>query len=134
MMNLRLPATMREEIIAHAKSELPRECCGLIAGKDGEATRLYRLTNVEAGNRLYRIDDDELYGVIRELDDREEDILVIYHSHPVTEAYPSRTDVDLAFYPDAFYLICSLQDPEHPSLRAFRIVDEQITEVPLTIA
>lgn len=134
MMNLRLPATMREEIIAHAKSELPRECCGLIAGKDGEATRLYRLTNVEAGNRLYRIDDDELYGVIRELDDREEDILVIYHSHPVTEAYPSRTDVDLAFYPDAFYLICSLQDPERPSLRSFRIVDEQITEVPLTIA
>lgn len=134
MMNLRLPATMREEIIAHAESELPRECCGLIAGKDGEATRLYRLTNVEAGNRLYRIDDDELYGVIRELDDREEDILVIYHSHPVTEAYPSRTDVNLAFYPDAFYLICSLQDPERPSLRSFRIVDEQITEVPLTIA
>jgi [CysO sulfur-carrier protein]-S-L-cysteine hydrolase len=134
MTELRLPASMQEAIIAHARAELPRESCGLIAGKNGEPTRLYRLTNVEAGNQLYRIDDDELYVVTREIDERDEEIFVIYHSHPVTEAYPSKTDVDLAFYPDAYYVICSLQDETHPSLRAFRIENEQIHEVPIQSA
>lgn len=126
-----LPATLRDEIVAHAQAEAPRECCGLIAGQNGRPTRLYRLTNVEAGNRLYRIDDDELYRVTRELDERGWDVLAIYHSHPVTPAYPSATDVSLAFWPDAFYVICSLANPDVPDIRAFRIVDEQIKEVKL---
>jgi proteasome lid subunit RPN8/RPN11 len=122
---------MRGEIVAHARAEAPRECCGLIAGQDGRPTRLYRLTNVETGNRLYRIDDDELYRVTRELDERGWDVMAIYHSHPVTPAYPSTTDVSLAFWPDAFYVICSLANPDAPDVRAFRIVDEQISEAEL---
>ena len=77
----------------------------------------------------YRIDDAELYALYREIEAREEEILAIYHSHPATPAYPSATDVALAFWPDANYVICSLADPERPVLRAFRIVDEQISEV-----
>jgi proteasome lid subunit RPN8/RPN11 len=127
-----LPEAMREEIVAHARAEAPRECCGVIGGRAGHATRLDRLTNLEPGVDRYRIDDAELYRVYRELDDAGADIVAIYHSHPVSAAYPSRTDVALAMWPDAVYLICSLADPTAPDLRAFRIRDGQITETPLT--
>ena len=119
---------MRDEIVAHARAEAPRECCGLVAGRDGRPTELFRLTNLEPGTDLYRIDDAELYRVYRQLEDRGEEILVIYHSHPVSPAYPSRTDVSLAFWSDAYYVICSLAGPGAPVLRAFRIVDGAITE------
>jgi proteasome lid subunit RPN8/RPN11 len=126
---LRLPRAMREEIIAHARAEAPRECCGLIAGKDGALLRLYRLTNIAPGNTLYEIAPEEIYRVDRECASAGWEIAVIYHSHPATPAYPSPTDVSLAFWPDAAYLICSLADPNAPSLRAFRIVDGQISEL-----
>ena len=100
----------------------------MIAGRDGIATRLYRITNTEPGNRLYMMDDQELFQVIKEIDEREEEVMVIYHSHPETVAYPSITDVAMAFYPDSYYLICSLERPGEPVLRAFTIRDEVIAE------
>jgi proteasome lid subunit RPN8/RPN11 len=124
-----LPEAMREEIIAHARAEAPRECCGVIAGRNGQPTRLYRLTNLEPGVDRYLIDDEELYRVYREIEDGGEDLLAIYHSHPVSVAYPSKTDVALAFWEESFYVICSLEYPEAPVIRAFRIVGEEITEV-----
>ncbi len=127
---LLLPATMRDEIVAHARAEWPRECCGLIAGKDRRPTRLYRLTNVAPGNVFYEIDPRELYDLeFRQLPAEGWDVVAIYHSHPASEAYPSATDVALAGWPDAFYVICSLATPDSPVIRAFRIVDGEITEV-----
>jgi proteasome lid subunit RPN8/RPN11 len=126
---LTLPEAMREEIVAHARADAPRECCGVIAGRNGQPTRLYRLTNQEQGVDRYLIDDEELFRVYREIEDGGEDLLAIYHSHPASVAYPSNTDVALAFWEDSFYIICSLEHPEAPVIRAFRIVNEQITEV-----
>jgi proteasome lid subunit RPN8/RPN11 len=74
------------------------------------------------------MDDEELFAVLKELDDRGEDPLVIYHSHPASPAYPSETDVEMAFYPESFYVICSLENPQEPYIRAFTIIDEQISE------
>ncbi len=125
---LRISVALRDEIIAHAQAELPRECCGVIAGRAGRATRLYRLTNLEAGNRLYRVDDTELYRVYREIEDQGGELLAIYHSHPASPPYPSATDVSLAFWAEAYYIICSLTDPAAPEVRAFHIRDERITE------
>ena len=125
---LALPTAMRQEIIAHARSEAPRECCGLISGRNGTPERLYRLANLEPGVTRYRVDDAELFRVYRDLDGRGEDVVAIYHSHPATPAYPSPTDVALAAWPEAFYVICSLADPNAPVVRAFRIVDGDITE------
>ena len=126
---LPLPAAMRDEIVAHARELAPRECCGVIAGRDGRPTALHRLENMEPGVDRYRVDDAELFRTYRALDERDEEFLAIYHSHPVSPAYPSATDVALAAWPDAVYLICSLADPDQPVLRAFRIVEERITEV-----
>lgn len=123
---------MRERIVAHARRELPRECCGLIGGAAGNASELHELTNLEAGVDRYLIDDAEVYRIYREWDDRGFEIVAIYHSHPTSPAHPSATDVSLAFWSEATYLICSLEDPEAPSLRAFRIVDERISEIPIS--
>jgi [CysO sulfur-carrier protein]-S-L-cysteine hydrolase len=128
MTTLRLPASYRDAIVQHAREEAPRECCGIISGRTGTLTRHYRMTNTDPGTRLYVMDDEELFRTLKEIDKREEDPLVIYHSHPETEAYPSRTDVELAFWEDSFYVICSLKDPDSPSVRAFRIVGGGIEE------
>ena len=131
--SLRLPVAFREEIIAHARDEAPRECCGVISGRDGVATQFYRITNTEPGNRLYMMDDGELFRTLKEIDERDEEVLVIYHSHPETVAYPSITDVAMAFYPDSFYVICSLEHPDEPVLRSFTIRDEVIEETGIEI-
>jgi proteasome lid subunit RPN8/RPN11 len=127
-----LPAAMREEIIAHARAEAPRECCGIIAGRGGVPFRLYRTTNVAPGNSLYEIDPAELIELeFRELPSQDAEIIAIYHSHPASEAYPSATDRELAFWPQAVYLICSLAEPERPVVRGFRLRDGVVAEVVL---
>jgi len=131
---LHLPRSMREEIIAHARAESPRECCGVIAGQEGQLIQLFRLTNVAPGYTRYEVAPEELYRLERDFMEKGWEVAVIYHSHPATRAYPSETDVNLAFWPDAVYLICSLADPEAPDLRAFRIVDGQISEVTIAEA
>jgi proteasome lid subunit RPN8/RPN11 len=132
-----LPQAMIDEMIAHAREAAPEECCGIIAGKDGVATRLYRMTNAaEQGYRPYRyeMDGKELLQLINALDARSEEFLVIYHSHVATEGRPSPTDIRFAAnWPDPYYVLVSLaEDP--PPVRAFRIVDGEVTEEPLTMA
>lgn len=124
-----LPGAIREEIIAHARDHAPRECCGIIAGKHGELTQLHRLTNTEPGNTRYLFDDEEFYKRYWEIENQDEELLVVYHSHPETVAYPSQTDVAFAFWPEAVYLICSLEHSESPVIRGYRIVDGAIAEV-----
>jgi proteasome lid subunit RPN8/RPN11 len=124
-----LPAAMRDEIVAHARQEAPRECCGIIAGADGRLTALHRMTNTYEGVDFYRIDDEELFKLYMELEGRGEEFAAIYHSHPVSVAYPSARDVQYAAWQDPVYLICSLEHPEAPVIRAFRIADETITEL-----
>jgi len=131
-MTLRLPAEMVEEMIAHARADVPNEACGIIAGKDGRATRLYRAINAEASPYRYSVDTKDLLRIHKDVDGRDEEFLVIYHSHTHTEAYPSPTDVRLAAWPDAYYVLVSLQD-EPPAVRAFRILEGEVTEEPLEI-
>ena len=126
-----LPGRMWEEIVSHARQEAPRECCGVIAGRDGRSVRLFRLTNRAPGTTLYEIDATELYDLeFRLLPTEGLELVAIYHSHPVTEAYPSATDQALAFWPDAVYLICSLAEPESPVVRGFYLGDG-VSEVEL---
>ena len=95
--------------------------------------QLYETRNVAAGNRLYEIDPAQLIDLeFRELPARDAEIVAIYHSHPESPAYPSATDVELAFWPDAVFLICSLADRDRPEIRGFRIRDGAIDEVTLS--
>jgi proteasome lid subunit RPN8/RPN11 len=125
---------MVDEIVAHARDELPNECCGLIAAENGRAVKLFRTSNAEASPVRYGLDPREQYKIMMEIDRSGWMLGAIYHSHTRSPAYPSQTDVNLAFYPEAIYLIVSLQDAEQPDLRAYRIVDGQIDEVELAVS
>lgn len=127
-----LPDEMRAEIIDHARRDAPRECCGIISGRAGIPVHLYSTRNIAEGNALYEIDPAELIELeFHEMPSRETELLAIYHSHPVSPAFPSATDIALAFWPDAIYLICSLADLDEPIVRGFRIRDGTIFEVRL---
>jgi proteasome lid subunit RPN8/RPN11 len=129
----RLPTDMREAIISHAMREAPRECCGIIAGRDGVPLQLYETRNIAAGNRFYEIDPAQLIDLeFQELPAQGTEIVAIYHSHPESPAYPSATDVELAFWPDAVFLICSLAERDRAEIRGFRIRDGAIDEVALS--
>lgn len=122
---------MVAEMAAHALEDAPNECCGIIAGKDGQAVRLYRARNAEASPYRYKVDDRDLFRIYKECSENDWDFLAIYHSHTASEAYPSPTDVRLAFWPEAYYILISTKDPE-PVVRAFRIVDGEIREEQIT--
>jgi proteasome lid subunit RPN8/RPN11 len=115
-------------LIEHARSDFPYEVCGLLAGRDGRLAKHYRIPNAARSMTFYNMDPKAMLMAMNEMDGNEWDLLGIYHSHTHTEAYPSATDVELAFYADAVYLIVSLQDPERPVVRAYDIVDGVITE------
>jgi proteasome lid subunit RPN8/RPN11 len=139
-MTLKLPLAMVDEMVAQAIEELPNEACGIIAGRDGIATRLYRTRNSEASPFRYNIDPRDLLRISRELDDQGWEVLVIYHSHVASEAYPSPTDVRLAqwpgdpptdLFPGAYYVLVSLKDRDSPVVRAYTIHAGAVTEVTL---
>jgi proteasome lid subunit RPN8/RPN11 len=130
---MRIPKSIYEEMLQHAREEAPNECCGILGGKDGEATSAYRATNAEQSPLRYTLDPNDLFRItFREIPEREEEMLAIYHSHTASPAYPSQTDINLATYPDAVYLIVSLAEDEEP-LRGFRIDDGEVTEVELAL-
>lgn len=136
---LRIAAGLAREMIDHAIADLPNECCGIIAGSAGVAQRVIRAGNADGGPFLYVMDPREQMQIMDDIDDRGEDLLAIYHSHTRSAAYPSRTDVELAFYPDTLYVIVSIADREAPVIRAFRLrrtapEGEQIVEEPVEIA
>lgn len=124
---------MVEDIVAHARSGFPDEVCGLIATQGNRAVRVYPIQSLDPSPVHYHMDPTQQLRAITEIDDHEWDLGGIYHSHTRTRAYPSATDVKLAFYPDTLYLIVSLADETHPDLRAFRIEGEQIEEQPLEV-
>ncbi len=125
---MKLPEAFIQRMITHAKKESPRECCGIIAAKDGKAVKLYKSRNVSEDLHKYVLHPTDFKRIHSDLRKNDFDIFATYHSHPRTEAYPSGDDVELtmgSFFP---YIIVSIQDPDCASVRAFRIDRGGITE------
>jgi proteasome lid subunit RPN8/RPN11 len=129
--SLQLPAELYHRLLAHLRSTLPREGCGLIAFDANGAVELFPGTNTEASETRYNMDLAEVVAAFNEIDRHDWRLGAIYHSHPQSPARPSATDLSFAFYPDALMVIVSFA-VEPPDLRAFRI-DEGITEVPVVV-
>jgi [CysO sulfur-carrier protein]-S-L-cysteine hydrolase len=123
-----IPKAIYDEMLAHTHSEYPNECCGLLAGKEGQVTKLYRMTNTHHSPVSYFMDPKEQFTVFKDIRTEGSELLAIYHSHPHTVAYPSSTDIGLAYYPEALYIIISLENRDRPLVNAFRIVDGKITQ------
>jgi [CysO sulfur-carrier protein]-S-L-cysteine hydrolase len=130
---VRIAPELIDQIVAHAREEAPNECCGLIAGGDGRAARIFRARNSEASPFRYVVDPRDQIRIMGEIEEAGEELVGIYHSHTRSGAYPSQTDVNLAEgWPDPLYLICSVAG-EEPEVRAFAIRDGAIEEVALAL-
>jgi proteasome lid subunit RPN8/RPN11 len=120
-------------LLAHARDEAPNECCGLIGGINGAATTLYRAHNAEASPLRYNLDPQDQFRIMMEMEERGEELSAIYHSHTKSPAYPSQTDINLATYPAAVYVIASLAPGDDAPVRGFSIGDGRVTEAELII-
>jgi [CysO sulfur-carrier protein]-S-L-cysteine hydrolase len=126
---LTISEALHDKIVEHARADHPDEACGVIAGPAAgdHPERFIPMANAERSPTFYRFDSIEQLKVWREMDDRDEEPIVIYHSHTATEAYPSRTDISYASEPGAHYVLVSTRNPEI-EFRSFRIVDGEVTE------
>lgn len=133
---LTISAELRDKIVAHARADHPDEACGVIAGPAGSdrPERFIPMLNAERSPTFYRFDSLEQLRVWREMDDRDEEPVVIYHSHTATEAYPSRTDISYASEPVAHYVLVSTRDAAAEEFRSFRIADGTVTEEQVTVS
>ena len=129
---MRFPKALYDDMVAHAREDAPNECCGMIGTRDGEAVELHRAANAAASPLRYEIDGLEQYRIQMAIDDHGLDLGAIYHSHTRSDPYPSQTDINLAFYPDALYVIVGVAGPE-PVVRAFHIRDGDVAEAELDI-
>lgn len=140
-----LPAAVRDALVAHARAGYPNEACGLVigtapAGAGGTATRFEACRNRAASPYRYEIDPEDLLRITVEAEDADEAFWAIVHSHVRSPAVPSPTDVGLALYPEALYLLVSLAEDQAdpatgaPSVRAWRIVGGAVHEVALEVA
>ncbi len=132
---LRIRRDLLDAVLAHARRDHPDEACGVIAGPVGsdDAQRLVPMLNAARSPTFYEFDATELLALYRDLDDRDEEPVVVYHSHTATEAAPSRTDVALASEPGAHYLLVSTAHPDQDEVRSWRIVDGETTEEPVEV-
>jgi [CysO sulfur-carrier protein]-S-L-cysteine hydrolase len=132
---LTITRELRDKIVAHARRDHPDEACGVLAGRAGSdrPQRFVAMTNAERSPTFYRFDSGEQFRVWREMEDRDEEPVVIYHSHTATEAYPSRTDISYASEPGAHYVLVSTRDSSATEFRSYRIVDGAVTEEPVTV-
>ncbi len=125
---------MIDEIVAHSLEDVPDECCGMIAGKDGAATEVFRARNELASPYSYSVDARDLLRITDEIDERGEELIGIYHSHTKSAPEPSQTDINLAAnWPDPVYIICSIADRDEPHLRGWAIRDGKVEEVELVV-
>ena len=135
---LAIPAALAQELLAHARAELPNEACGLLSGSlaDGRAAVFHPTRNAEASPLRYSVHPDDLVRITFAIEDAGEDLVAIFHSHTRSAAVPSATDRRAAMYPDPFYLLASLAKADaspESALRAWRIADGEATEVPLSL-
>ena len=127
-----------DDMVGHAREDLPNECCGILAGLDGQVLKVYRMSNVEASPFRFAMDPREIVKVDEEAADNDWELLAIYHSHTASAAYPSDTDVRIAagtseLWPDVRYILVSLIDADAPQVRLFQISSGEITEENLRV-
>ncbi|MGZ4589922.1 MAG: Mov34/MPN/PAD-1 family protein [Actinomycetes bacterium] len=127
---LEIDQETHDAIVAHARRDHPDEACGVVAGPAGSdrPERFVPMLNAARSPTFYEFDSHDLLRLYREMDDRDEEPVVVYHSHTATEAYPSRTDISLAMEPGAHYVLVSTREPDVTEFRSYRIVDGDVAE------
>jgi proteasome lid subunit RPN8/RPN11 len=131
---MRIAQKLIDEMVAHAREDLPNECCGMVGGTGEEASVVVPVVNSAASPLRFEMDPQGQYNALKAIEDDGTEMLAIYHSHTKSPAYPSQTDVNQAVnWPDAVYLIVSLQDPEQPEVKGYWLKDLTIADVELIV-
>lgn len=135
---LTITQALVDQIVAHARQDHPDEACGVVAGPagSGRPERFIPMLNAARSPTFYEFDSGDLLKLYREMDDRDEEPVIIYHSHTATEAYPSRTDISYANEPGAHYVLVSTADADDAGpfqFRSYRIVEGEVTEEEVTV-
>jgi proteasome lid subunit RPN8/RPN11 len=123
---VRIPKSIYQRMVEHARREWPLECCGILSGKDKTVEKAFELQNAEGSTLRYSMSPREQMSVFEEMEKESMKMIAVYHSHPHTIPFPSETDVKLAFYPDLVSVIISLKEEGNPVMKAFRIGKEAI--------
>jgi proteasome lid subunit RPN8/RPN11 len=131
---MRISQSLIDEMVAHAREDLPNECCGMVGGDDGEASVVIPVVNSAASPLRFEMDPQGQYNALKAIEDDGKEMLAIYHSHTKSAAYPSQTDVNQAInWPDAIYLIVSLQDEDAPDIKGYWLKDLKIADAELIV-
>jgi [CysO sulfur-carrier protein]-S-L-cysteine hydrolase len=131
---VRISKALIDEMVAHARDDLPNECCGMIGGREGEASSVIRVENSAASPLRYEMDPQEQYNALKAIEDDGGELLGIYHSHTKSAAYPSQTDVNQAVaWPEQIYVIVSLADEDAPDVKAYLLKDLKIADVEIDL-
>lgn len=116
-------------MLEQLQAAYPLEACGLLAGPDDMATRLYAINNILQSPTAYEMDPRQQVKALLEIEALGQVLLAIYHSHPQGPQTPSATDVARAYYPEAIQIIVSLEEPAWPVVRAFTVIDSRVDEI-----
>ena len=136
---LRIEQDLYDAIVAHAKKDHPDEACGVITGPEGSdvPARFVPMVNAAGSPTFYELDPQDLLALYKEMDARDEEPVVIYHSHTATEAYPSRTDIGLAMEPNAHYVLVSTREHGNSDgpveFRSYKIANGEVTEEEVSV-
>jgi [CysO sulfur-carrier protein]-S-L-cysteine hydrolase len=131
---VQIAQSLIDEMIAHAREDLPNECCGLIGGNDDQALVVHRVRNEAESPLRYRMHGQDEYDARKAIAEAGEEVMAAYHSHTKTPAYPSQTDVNEAVnWPELLYLIVSLKDPDVPEVKAYWLKDLKIADAELIV-
>ena len=127
-----IPKDIFDELISHCKDAFPNEACGILAGKENKASKIYKMTNIEKSPVSYFMDSKEQFKVMKDIRENNLEMVAIFHSHPSSPAYPSNKDLNLAFYEDSIYIIVSLIEKE-PAVKGYLMREGKIEEVGITV-
>lgn len=131
---MKISRKLLDEIVAHALDERPNECCGMVSGRDGVATEVFRARNALASPFSFDMEPQDQLGIYTTIEERGEEILALYHSHTRSPAEPSQSDRNNAVsWPDPVWVIVSLEDPESPAVRGWDMRDGEVSEVGMEI-
>jgi proteasome lid subunit RPN8/RPN11 len=131
---MRIAQSLIDEMVSHAREDLPNECCGMVGGVDGEASVVIPVINSAASPLRFEMDPQGQYNALKAIEDAGKEMLAIYHSHTKSAAYPSQTDVNQAVnWPDAIWVIVSLEDSENPVVKGYWLKDLKVADVELVV-
>ncbi len=131
---MQIPKALIDEMVAHARDEVPNECCGMLGGTGDEASSAHRVESLDPSPFRFEMTGKPLFSALRAIEDSGEELVAIYHSHTKSAAQPSQTDVNMArLWPDPVWIIVSLEDPGNPDVRGYRIHDGEVSVAELDV-